>query len=230
MPPADVYVREYRYMPWQLTITAFLDQFALLAPQGARVLDLMSGPGHMSELIVGRRPDIELVAVDNNPAYIEYAIQTGLPGRFLCADILSLSGQANYDIVLCIGALHHLAKPDQFRAVQLAHDHLASGGYFLLAEPCVRPYATEQDRQLAAAELGYFYLRDVIIAGAPKEILRAAGEILLRDLLLDGEFKISSDQLLAMLKDMFGPMATCLQTWKCNRSVAGDYLFQAQKL
>ncbi|QQR78455.1 MAG: hypothetical protein IPJ68_05265 [Candidatus Moraniibacteriota bacterium] len=84
-------------------------------------------------------------------------------------------------------------------------------------------YADEQSRQLAAAELGYAYLKAVIENRAPLCIIAVAVDILRNDVLADGEYKNSVDKLVRMAEAVFARV-TLVKTWPNFSASYGDHL------
>ena len=83
------------YEPW---FAALLDA----APRGARVLEVGAGPGFLTEVARGRRPDLRWIASDLHPT----------PWNALAADAGRLPlAAASVDAVLGLDVLHHLGAP-----------------------------------------------------------------------------------------------------------------------
>lgn len=106
-----------------------------LRPQpGARVLDV--GCGSASLL-----PDlgaVDYVGVDLNPRHIEEARRLhGAAGAFHCCDLGRVGEVApgKFDLVMCIGVLHHIDDAALDRLAADAAERLAPGGRLVAVDP-----------------------------------------------------------------------------------------------
>ena len=111
------------YEPW---FSALLDA----APRGARVLEVGAGPGFLTEVARGRRPDLCWIASDLHPT----------PWNALAADAGRLPvAAASVDAVLGLDVLHHLGAPADF--FREAARVLRAGGRLALVEPWITPFS-----------------------------------------------------------------------------------------
>jgi SAM-dependent methyltransferase len=120
---------------------------------GERILDLGCGPGEILELL----GQVEYLGVDLSPGYIEAAGRRfGERGRFLCADIrsLSLDAPGGFDAIISIGVLHHLDDGEVVAVMRTAADLLAPGGRLLTLDPAVTREQPRAARWLIARDRG----------------------------------------------------------------------------
>jgi SAM-dependent methyltransferase len=92
---------------------------AATAPEGARVLEIGCGPGHLS-IMLARRHGLDVTGVDLDPAMVERAranaVRTANGGghspSFLVGDVASLAfPDASFDVVVSTLSMHHWADP-----------------------------------------------------------------------------------------------------------------------
>lgn len=120
---------------------------------GARVLDLGCGPAAILPML----GDVQYIGIDANTAHIDAArAEHGDKGQFIADDFACLKqtqGQS-FDLVLCLGLLHHL---DDHRVAELAHlarSYLAPGGRFIALDPVFEDGQHAIARWLAAGDSG----------------------------------------------------------------------------
>lgn len=107
---------------------------------GDRVLDVGCGPGRLALDLVERvGPTGSVRGVDAGEEMVRRATakakRQGLPAAFQVAFAQHLPfGDASFDGVACILALHHVADDDQLAAVEEMYRVLRPGGRVLLAE------------------------------------------------------------------------------------------------
>lgn len=212
-----------RYMPWGATVQEVVRRVIGEVPLNGKVLDLMCGPGYLLEQIHLLRPDVSLTGIDLDPRYVTYASARSEGIRYVQADVRDWNTDDRYDGVLCTGSVHHLPYSDQPRLFGKLAMLIKQGGFGICAELCIGVYADEQSRQLAAAELGYAYLKAVIENRAPPCIIVATVDILRNDVLADGEYKNSLDKLVKMAEAVF-TRVTPVKTWPNFSASYGDYL------
>lgn len=220
LPLAETYERELQFMPYRNSLKMVEDIVCADAPHKAIILDLMCGPGYLLMQIHQRRPDLRLRGVDNNPRYISHA-KKKCGASFFTADVLSYS-YAPSDIVLCTGALHHIPYEKQEQVVETISKATKPKGFAIISDCYIDDFSTEQERQLAAAKLGYEYLR-ATIRGAPAEVIAATIDILHNDV-MGQEFKTSLEKRLPLFKKHFREVRT-MKTWP-NLQIGGygDYV------
>jgi SAM-dependent methyltransferase len=92
---------------------------AAAAPEGARVLEIGCGPGHLS-IMLARRHDLYVIGLDLDPAMVEraraHAVRTASGGgrspSFLVGDVASLAfPDTSFDVVVSTLSMHHWADP-----------------------------------------------------------------------------------------------------------------------
>ena len=90
------------------------DVTALRLPDGARVLDVGTGPGTMPRLIAGSAPGLQVDGIDVAPEMIAWAQQTATPGvTYTVADVAALPWpDATFDVVVSTLSQHHWADVD----------------------------------------------------------------------------------------------------------------------
>lgn len=102
------------------------------AARPATVLEIGCGEGHVTELILGAEvsrvlaTDISVSLVEENAVRIKDPRVT-----FMTADLMALSVEDRFDLVVCCEVLEHLAEPD--RAIDILHGLKAS--HYLFSVP-----------------------------------------------------------------------------------------------
>ena len=95
-------------------------------------------------------------------------------------------------------------------------------GFVLISDCFIDDYADETERKVAAAKLGYEYLRETIQKGAPEQVVEVTTEILWNDVLMK-EFKTSIRKRQVIYERVFDNVET-LKTWPTFESEYGDYI------
>jgi SAM-dependent methyltransferase len=229
LPSPAVYEKEFRYMPWGILARQVIALVAKQAPRNGKVLDLMCGPGYMLSKIQQLRTDVELCGVDIDKRYITYGRKQYSNIIFTAADVLLWKPKGRfYDVVVCTGGLHHIAYSKQERFLSKLSTLLKQDGTAIVADPYVRKYSNERTRRLAAAELGYEYLRAVINNGAPDGITSATIDIMYNDILPNGEYKTYTARIEKVLRKYF-KIIKLHKTWPKEKSEYGDYYWVVSK-
>lgn len=92
---------------------------AAAAPEGARVLEIGCGPGHLS-IMLARRHDLDVTGLDLDPAMVERAQANayrsandrGHGPRFAVGDVAALPfPDRSFDLVVSTLSMHHWADP-----------------------------------------------------------------------------------------------------------------------
>jgi tRNA (cmo5U34)-methyltransferase len=126
--------------PWNPTRPEQVDiLFHLIrAAPPRRVLDAGCGPGDLSERLLAEYPGVELVAFDFSMTMVARARELlGDRARVLHMD---LSGDweaagGDFDLVVAVQAVHHLADEAKRNAIAQAFASLRSGGRYLQSDP-----------------------------------------------------------------------------------------------
>jgi SAM-dependent methyltransferase len=110
----------------------------LVGTDHKKVLDAGCGQGVFTFEIARRLPDAEVVGVDVDEALIErnrrIADDCGLRNcRFEVRDVTGLDIESEYDLVLCVDLLEHIANDDE--ALSNMHAALKPGGRLILHVP-----------------------------------------------------------------------------------------------
>lgn len=126
--------------PRRYTNDLLFAPFERLLPAGGAMLDLGCGTGHMI-LRFGRRFG-SVVGIDHSPAMLEVAGRqinaTGMAGVTLrCESLFDFLERCKerFDLVTCVGCLHHLRPDDVGKLLAEAAGVLAADGVLLIAEP-----------------------------------------------------------------------------------------------
>jgi tRNA (cmo5U34)-methyltransferase len=108
-----------------------------------RVLDLGAGTGLMSEAVLSRHPEAEMVLVDGAAEMVEQApARLGEESiRTIVADMRDPLPGGPFDAVVSALAIHHLEHPDKQDLYRRIHAVLRPGGVFVNAEHVAGPTA-----------------------------------------------------------------------------------------
>jgi len=120
---------------------------------GERVLDLGCG----SAAILPYLGEVDYVGIDLNPEHIAQARAThGDRGTFHSGDFGSLpvDRKNTFDLVLCLGILHHLDDIRMSELVAMARGYLAPGGRFIAVDPVFEDGQPPIARWLAKLDSG----------------------------------------------------------------------------
>ena len=172
-----------------------------------------------------KRSDLGLYGVDiTDKRCTGYASATYRDVTFTVADLLLWRSTVLFDVVVCTGALHHIAYDRQEAA---DHHNIASmvsdAGLAIISDCYLDDYSNEQERKLAAAKLDYEYLRETIENGSACSRSIDGTIDILRDDVLGKEFKISLQKRLPLLEKYFHEVRT-LKKWPTIGSEYGDYI------
>jgi tRNA (cmo5U34)-methyltransferase len=100
-----------------------------------RVLDLGAGTGIMSEAVLSRHPQAEMVLVDGAAEMVEQApSRLGDSVQTIVADMRDPLPVGPFDAVVSALAIHHLEHPDKQDLYRRIHSVLRPGGVFVNAE------------------------------------------------------------------------------------------------
>ncbi len=216
-------------MPWGETVEEVIRVIVRNAPRNGRILDLMCGPGVVLARIRRIRPDLELVGVDIDRGFLEYARSHSHGMRFIHADVLRWKPGRLFDGVICTGGIHHLPFQKQEGFVRRMYSLLKPGGILVAADPYLGDYAGASARIRAAAELGDAYIREVTDRGGFEADIQAAVQVKENDIHLR-EWKVASRRGPGRFRRAF-PSVRWRQLWPKQQRMGGygDYVVSAKK-
>ena len=102
---------------------------------GDKVLDVGCGPATLRPFLLG---DIDYLGMDMNPKHIEKATEAyGHMGRFICGNAVTEIHNAPgpYDIIICIGLLHHLDDDEAVELLGSLSERLSPTGRMITYDP-----------------------------------------------------------------------------------------------
>ena len=102
-------------------------------PDPRTVIDLGCGPGNSTALLAARWPNALLEGLDSSPAMLEQAGASGVPARWVQADIASWSPAAPYDLIFSNATFQWLE--DQAALLPRLMDHVKPSGFFAFQVP-----------------------------------------------------------------------------------------------
>ncbi|MFA5871263.1 MAG: class I SAM-dependent methyltransferase [Parcubacteria group bacterium] len=227
LPESKTYEGEMAYMPYKESLKKVLETITSQSPVNGSLLDLMCGTGYLLSLIAGQRKDLSLLGVDLNKKYIDYAKEK-YPGiNFEVGDVLFWEPKGLFDVVICTGSVHHIPYEKQEKAVERMASMVKADGFCIISDCYIDDYSSEKERKIAAAKLGYEYLRATISNGAPEDVVLATVDILHNDVMMN-EFKTSFKKRLPIYEKYFSSVET-LKTWPTFKSEYGDYISICRK-
>lgn len=134
---ADYDAQRRRLVPsFELFYGTAVDMLGLREGPMGRVLDLGAGTGLLSEAVLSRYPDVELVLLDGAEEMLRQA-RDRLPAEsttMLTRDLRDELPAGPFDAVVSALAIHHLEHPDKRDLFGRIHDVLRPGGVFVNAE------------------------------------------------------------------------------------------------
>lgn len=144
---------------------------------GANFLDLGCGPAE----ILNALPRVNYTGVDLSGNYIATAkAKFGQRGRFFVGNVTQLGFLARdrFDIILCIGLLHHLDDNEVLDLFNFANSVLGEGGRLITLDGCFVPgqssfavFMLQRDRgQNVRSESGYISLARSVFPNVRSEI------------------------------------------------------------
>jgi SAM-dependent methyltransferase len=227
LPDSKIYEQELEYWPYKASWHKVLDYICQNTPTNGSLLDLMCGPGYLLGKISKQREDLQLNGVDVDERYISFAQEKYPQIKFDLSDIFSWKAAGLFDAVMCTGSLHHIPYDQQESAVEKMASLVKPGGFVLISDCYIDDYSNETERKIAAAKLGYEYLKGTIQNGAPEPIIEPCVDILWNDVFMK-EFKTSVKKRAVIFKKIFGVVET-LKTWPDFESEYGDYISICRK-
>lgn len=195
------------------------DAMDLLPPR--RILDAGCGRGFLAERLLDLHPQATLVGFDVSPEAVEEA-QRRLGGRarIVCAsfeeDWPKALAEKDFDLALCVQAVHHVPHVQKRLTFQRFHDVLRPGGLYLqsdplaLGDPAVFPYVKALWNRLRSLH-GFPPLPEGYLQGDAEEELEKRGDLV-----------ASLDKQLLWLKEAGFANVDCF--WKHgNRAIFGGF-------
>lgn len=222
LPDSKIYELEMKYWPYKTSWRKVLELIEDKSPKGGTLLDVMCGPGYLLGQIAKKRKDLKLFGQDIDKRYISYSKKTYAGINFELGDIFDWQPNQLFDVVTCTGSVHHIPYELQSKVVDSIAAMVAPGGFAIISDCFIDDYQNEKERKLAAAKLGYEYLRETIENGAPDEAILPALDILWNDVMKE-EFKTSVIKRLPAYEKYFNRVET-IKTWPEFESGYGDYI------
>lgn len=222
MPEPEAYEMEYQYWPWGRLIDRAVQEIVARAPLGGLVVDYMCGTGFLLDQVSRVRKDLRLEGCTLEPAtYVEYANRVRPTLSIVYEDALRYCPSDIPDVIVATGGLHHLLPRTQPHFLEKVRRELSGSGCFLLGEEC---YSGGKSRATGLIELWGTMIEYIMALSAPDELVEAATDCFANDLLERGEYKVSTTDLLQLLKAEF-VIEDALQIWPEEPSDFGDHLF-----
>ena len=219
----EVYGLSLQYWPYKASVEWVTCYIATHAERGSRLLDLMCGPGHLLGNIAQKRPDLQLLGIDIDAENIMCGRRLYPHISFDRGDILQWQCPLLFNVVLCTGALHHIPYEQQEIAIIKIAKAMETNGVAIISDCYVDPYKNETERRVAAAKLGYEYLRFALQKEAPDDVIKETLAILGNDV-LRSEYKMSYEERKRVLERHFCGIRT-IQTWPGGSLGGyGDYI------
>jgi 2-polyprenyl-3-methyl-5-hydroxy-6-metoxy-1,4-benzoquinol methylase len=222
LPESETYEQELVYMPYKESLKKVLETISSQVPINGSLFDIMCGPGYLLGKIAEIRKDLILHGVDSDERYIVHSKEK-YPGiSFEVGDVLSWKPKELFDVVICTGSVHHIPYKKQEEAIKRIASMVNPGGLCIISDCYIDDYSDEKERKMAAAKLGYEYLRETINNGAPDDVVVATIDILHNDVMMD-EFKNSVKKRLPIFQKYFKNVEV-IKTWPNIDSEYGDYI------
>ncbi len=103
---------------------------------GKRILDIGSGVGGMVSYVM----PMDYTGVELSAAYVAYSRGCYKQARFMLGDARNVDfGDADFDVCLCWGVLHHMDEAGCHAMLQRVPGLLGKGGRLIIVEPCIVP-------------------------------------------------------------------------------------------
>jgi trans-aconitate methyltransferase len=228
LPSPETYEKEELFMPWGTLTKEILNWILKEVSANQKIIDLMCGPGQLLGKIQSKRKDLQLTGLDTDKRYIKFASIKYPFINFINDDILKWKTKIKYNLVLVTGGIHHIPYNKKRIVIKSIYDLLDNNGVCIIADPFIDNYVNEKQRKIAAAKLGYEYIKAVITNNAPDEIVSAAIDILFNDVLPKGEYKTSITKFRNIIDPIFSKVELH-KTWPNITSEYGDYYFILSK-
>jgi SAM-dependent methyltransferase len=222
IPSPEVYGQGLAYWPYRKSLQKVLDLVVEQTPLNGTLLDLMCGPGYLLGKIAEVRSDLILKGVDLNNDYVTHARQLHSQITFETGDVCTFNPEQTFDTVLCTGALHHVSYDLQEKAIENLASLTRTNGFCIISDSYIHYYFSEGARKLAAARLGYEYLKATLERRAPLEVIEDTINILRNDVVGE-EFKTSITSREQIFRKYFAKVETT-RTWPPKSRGYGDYI------
>ena len=141
---------------------------------------------------------------------------------FETGDVLTWNPSHPFDVFTCTGALHHVQYDQQEEAVRRMANMIHQHGFGIISDCYVGSYSNEKERKLAAAKMGYEYLKATIRNGSTDDVTAVTADILKNDV-MGIEFKTSLARRLPIFHKFFTSVET-YKTWPDEETDYGDYI------
>lgn len=223
LPTAEIYEKEYKYMPWGVLSDEVLRTIVNIAPKNGVLVDLMCGTGYLLGKIKKERPDLKLVGIDFEKEYIQFAHNNYKNIQFIHADATDWKSETKADIVLCTSGIHHLPYEKQEPFIIKLQETIKPRGVVITGDPCIDEYNNEAERKIASARLGFEYLVEVIKNRATTDVIDATISILKNDV-MGVEYKTSVVKQKQIFKKYFSKVDEH-KIWPKDAGNYGDYYF-----
>ena len=223
LPPTDVYLQEYEFLPWGKVVNEVIKFVAANARPGSTVLDAMCGPGFVVGNIKSLQPQIVGMGFDISSGFIQSARIQHPDNIYYVQDALTWSSDIKYDFVICTAGVHHLPYERQNEYVAKLARATNKNGICIIADPVIPDFNSEKSRKLASSKLGAWYIDEAIRAGAPDKVIEAMVDVMHNDV-LKFEYKSSVPKLRAMYADHFDHVTVEKVTGPRFKQF-GDYIF-----
>ncbi len=223
LPAPETYEEGLEYWPYKKSLQTVITHISDSAAPGAKLIDVMSGPGYLLGKIKERRPDLKLYGVDIDERYVSHGLRNQSGIIFERGDVLSWQPKDKFDAVVCTGSVHHIPYELQEHAIANIASMTKPNGLVIISDSYIDNYSSERDRRLAAAKLGYEYIRATIENGGTDRVTEWTVDILHNDVLMH-EFKPSFEKRLPILEKYLDEVKT-IKTWPDNTPPGyGDYV------
>ncbi|WOF16124.1 class I SAM-dependent methyltransferase [Methanoplanus sp. FWC-SCC4] len=98
-----------------------------------RVLELGSGTGFVTSMIIEKNKYVDITCIDLSPGMLEVAMKKPELSDvcFIAGDFREIWGEGNFDVVITTLCLHHLPGQDREMIIKKIYDSLNKGGVFI---------------------------------------------------------------------------------------------------
>jgi len=123
-----------KYMDVSLYHDSFDEFCAWIKLKGAKVLELACGPGNITQYLLKKRPDFQLLGTDLAPNMVKLAKLNNPTAEFQLLDAKKISelGQ-KFDAIMCGFCLPYLSKEEAIKLIEDASQNLNEQGVIYLS-------------------------------------------------------------------------------------------------